>query len=55
MEYATYLKNNPSILGQCFDLLDYGMLQILKAGYDSLVDIIRKADLEIPRNLSSGC
>ena len=70
LEYATYLKNNPSTAvnpikepavigavinpGLCFDLLDYGMLQILRAGYDSFLDIFLKAELKIPQNLKAG-
>lgn len=70
-EYATYLRDNPSKaknpikdpavvgavinLGFCFDLLDYGMLQLLKAGYDVFVDIIKRANLIIPENLKADC
>lgn len=69
-EFATFLKNNPSKaktpiknpavigavleLGFCFDLLDYGMLQILKSGYNVFKSILEKTGRELPINKSVG-
>jgi len=69
-EFATFLKNNPSKaktpietpavigaileLGSCFDLLDYGMLQILKSGYNVFKSILEKTGRELPINKSVG-
>ena len=69
-EFATFLKNNPSKaktpiktpavigavleIGSCFDLLDYGMLQILKSGYNVFKSILEKTGRELPINKSVG-
>ena len=51
---------NPSVigaiidLGLCFDLLDYGMLQILKSGYDVFKLILEKTGRELPLNKTVG-
>lgn len=70
LEFATFLKNNPSKtknpiqnpavigavidLGLCFDLLDYGMLQLLKSGYDVFKLIWEKTGRELPENKTVG-
>jgi hypothetical protein len=70
LEFATFLKNNPSKaknpiqkpavigavidLGLCFDLLDYGMLQLLKSGYDVFKLIWEKTGRKLPENKISG-
>lgn len=69
-EFATFLKNNPSKainpiqnpavigavidLGLCFDLLDYGMLQLLKLGYESFKLILEKTGRKLPENKTVG-
>lgn len=42
-------------LGQCFDLLDYGMLQILRTGYDVFKDIWENTGRDFPTNIRTGC
>lgn len=42
-------------LGQCFDLLDYGMLKILKTGYDVFKTIFENSGRELPENIKAGC
>ena len=37
-------------LGNCLDLLEYGMLQVLKTGYNILESDIRKTGKEMPKN-----
>lgn len=69
-EFATFLKDNPSKaikpiqnpavigavidLGFCFDLLDYGMLQVLKSGYDVFKMIWEKTGRKLPENRKVG-
>lgn len=70
LEFATFLKNNPKAgknniekpavigavidLGQCFDLLDYGMLKILKTGYEVFKTIYENSGRELPTNSRTG-
>ena len=70
LEFATFLKNNasraknpiknPAVigavldLGLCFDLLDYGMLQLLKSGYDVFRMVWEKTGRELPENKTVG-
>ena len=65
-EFALSLKNNlnktknpiitPAIidavidLGNCLDLLEYGMLQVLKTGYDIIDLALKKTGKEMPQN-----
>lgn len=71
LEFITYLKNNPRSgkttiekpavvgavidLGECFDLLDYGMLKILKTGYEVFKNIFENTERELPQNVKTGC
>ena len=70
LEFAHFLKDNPSKaknpikkpavvgavidLGFCFDLLDYGMLQILGTGYNVFKSIWEKTGRELPINKTVG-
>lgn len=69
-EFATWLKTNPGKanskvetpavigavidLGLCFDMLDYGMLGILKSGYEVFKSIWEKTGRKLPTNKSMG-
>lgn len=70
LEFATFLRDNPSRslnpikrpavigavidLGFCFDLLDYGSLQILKTSYQIFKSIWENSGRTIPQNLMVG-
>ncbi len=70
LEFATFLRDNPSRsqnpiikpavigavidLGFCFDLLDYGSLQILKTSYHVFKSIWENTGRSIPQNLMVG-
>lgn len=70
LDFATFLKENPKQaknpikkpavigavldLGFCFDLLDYGSLQLLKANYQVFKDIWEKTGRSLPENRAVG-
>jgi hypothetical protein len=70
LEFAQFLKENPSKannpihipsvigavidLGLCFDLLDYGMLQLLKSGYEAFKLILETTGMNLPLNKTVG-
>lgn len=66
LEFARELKenpgktcssiNNPAVigavidLGNCLDLLEFGMLQVLKTGYNIIESALKNTGLEMPKN-----
>ena len=70
LEYATHLKNYPIKssnpinepcvigavihLGNCFDLLDYENLKLLKSGYELLTQTLDKSNKSLPKNKPIG-
>jgi hypothetical protein len=67
LEWATFLKNKgkekittPAVLGAildlgfCFDLLNYGMLQLLKTSYDNFKLIVQQTGRILPENRTVG-
>lgn len=70
LDFAKFLKDNPSKakhpiqnpsvvgavidLGLCFNLLAYGMLQLLKSGYEVFKSIWEKTGRELPLNRTVG-
>jgi hypothetical protein len=69
-EFATFLKDNPDKtnnpikepavlgavidLGYCFDLLDYGALQLLKSSYNTFKSIWEATGRQLPVNKKAG-